>query len=84
MGNRFGKFKRGVEDNSGLYLFSRNTPNKEIPHIFNLTTPKENLMQILYKYDICKAEIYHSKYIGSNIQFMLHIHRLVVAIQILA
>ena len=53
MGNRFGKGKIDVEGNkSGLYLFRPTDPNKEIPHRFNLTTPKEALIQILYGYVI--------------------------------
>ena len=43
-------------------MFRSTNPNKEIPHIFNLTTPKETLMHILYGYIIFKAGIYHRKH----------------------
>ena len=44
------KVKKYVEcNNSGQYLFSPTTPNKEIPHIFNLIMPKEDLMYIFIR-----------------------------------
>ena len=49
----FGKVKRDVGgNNSGMYLFRPTTPNKEIPHIFNLAMPKEDFIHILYEYVI--------------------------------
>ena len=40
-------------------MFSPTSPKKEIPHIFNITPPKEALVHILYGYIIYKEEIYH-------------------------
>ena len=63
MGNIFVKFKRDVErKNSGLYSFRPTVPKKDITHRFNLATPKEALMNILYGYVIFKAEIRHRKH----------------------
>ena len=49
-------FVKGIGDvevkKSGLYSFVPTTPNKEIPHRFNLTTLKEDFMYILYGYVI--------------------------------
>ena len=68
VGNSFGKGKRDVDGkNSGLWFFGPTTHNKEIPHRFDLKTPKEAFMHILYGYIICKAEIYHREYMGSYI-----------------
>ena len=81
VGNRFGKRKWDVEGNkSGLYSFRPDTSNKEIPHIFNITTPKDSLMHILYRYVICEVEIYHRKQMCSNIQgriWLFYVHLMI-------
>ena len=47
--NKIIKVKRGAEGkNLGQYLFRPTTPKKEIPHIFNLTMPKEDFMHSLH------------------------------------
>ena len=47
MGNRIRKGKRYIEgNNSGKYYFIPSNLNKEIMHIFNLTTHKEALVKI--------------------------------------
>ena len=56
VGNRPIKVKIYIEGkNSGQYSFIPTTLNKEITHIFNLTTPKEDIMHILYVYVIFKS-----------------------------
>ena len=60
--------------NLGLYFLGPATPNKEIPHRFNLTIPKEYIMHILYAYVIYKSEIYHRKHMCSNIHGRRRLH----------
>ena len=51
MRNRHRKIKRYVEGNNlGQHFFCHTNPNNEIPHIFNITTPKDFLIQIIYGY----------------------------------